>query len=140
MIRQAISIALLAGSSLLASPCEATRLCDCQPLSLWTIYGRVAELTSESPDPPFRRPRVQCGLNRDALHYEKCGGRTNDPQFDECARTIAQGDHIVAKPGDGGRRRRETPDFGPAEWKATVDLCPSAGMDVRWLPMATTIT
>jgi hypothetical protein len=39
-------------------------------------------------------------LDRDAAHYEKYGGRTSDPRFNEYAQTRNNGHYIAARPGD----------------------------------------
>lgn len=66
----------------------------------WDHYGTVAELAKKVPILNFVDHGPNVDLNRDAAHYEKYGGRTSDSQFEEYARTIAKGHHIVAKPGD----------------------------------------
>ncbi len=65
----------------------------------WDHYGTVAELAKRIPILNYVDHGPNVDLDRDAAHYEKYGGRTTDPQFNEYAATRDKGHHIVAKPG-----------------------------------------
>jgi hypothetical protein len=66
----------------------------------WDHYGTVAELAKRVPIRHFVDHGPNVDLDREPEHYAKYGGGTRDPQYEEYARTIAKGDHIVVKPGD----------------------------------------
>lgn len=65
----------------------------------WDHYGTVAELSKRVPILNYVDHGPNVDLNRDPAHYEKYGGRTTDPQFNEYAQTVEKGHHIVARPG-----------------------------------------
>ena len=65
----------------------------------------------------------------DVLHGARLRARTDRPHMN--APPVPIGDHVVAKAGERMRKRRDTPEYGRAEWQGLVRTVDRKGFDYR---------